>query len=518
MFIVYNAVYYIDTLCLKRLDKCHYLIVISIRPAVIRLFVLELFATFEEFQNKMLQSESTICAPVNQPGSAICLIRVSGGDAISICEGIFTPRTKAKRLSEQPGFTVSFGEIKEDKEVIDEVLITIFRAPLSYTGEDMAEISCHGSSYIINKIIHLLISKGASVAAAGEFTRRAFMNGKMDLSQAEAVADLISSESEAAHKLAIQQLKGGFSEEIRELRSKLVDFASLIELELDFGEEDVEFADRSQLLETVREVRDMTSRLADSFSLGNAIKKGIPVAIAGRPNSGKSTLLNSLLNEERAIVSEIPGTTRDYIEDTMRLGAHLFRFIDTAGIRSTDDVVENLGISRSFAKIDEADIVLFVFDAQSDIKLLAESLEELRIKPAYRQKRVYVTINKSDIASEGKLKEFLALKLDPNEKMVLISAKNKTGISRLLEELPSFIDSRMEKLPDIIVTNTRHFVELQMVAESLTRVLDGFRDGLQTDLIAIDIRHAIHHLGEITGEISNDEILGNIFRNFCIGK
>lgn len=467
----------------------------------------------------MIRSDETICAPATGFGGAISVIRVSGLNSISICEKIFFTSDKNIRITDQKGFSLIYGEIRTDKEIIDNVLLSIFRAPHSYTGENSVEISCHASSYIIKKILELLIINGAITAMPGEFTRRAFMNGKMDLSQAEAVADIIASTSKAAHKVAMNQMRGSFSAEIEKLRSELLNFASLIELELDFGEEDVEFADRKKLKGIISEVKTMSDKLADSFGTGNAVKNGIPVVIAGKPNTGKSTLLNALLMEEKAIVSDIPGTTRDSIEDTIVINGLEYRFIDTAGLRDTSDIIESLGIKRTYEKINQASVILFIDEMLDDADSINGRAAAIRDIITGTDKHLIILINKADQSGIEMQKELAEkIVLERNDSLLFISAKNKTGLDELrlkLSDLPI-----LEKLNsnDVIITNIRHYEALRNVSESLDRVLSGFDTGIPEDLIAIDIRQAIHYLGEITGVITNDEILGNIFRNFCIGK
>jgi tRNA modification GTPase len=466
----------------------------------------------------MLSESLTICAPVHQPGSAITIIRVSGPQSIDICDRIFIARRRGRIVNEK-GYTLVYGDIADIKgEVIDEVMISIFRAPQSYTGEDMVEIACHGSFYIQNQILKLLIGNGASIARAGEFTQRAFLNGKMDLSQAEAVADLIASESEASHRLAMSQLKGGFSNEISSLRSELLNLASLLELELDFGEEDVQFADRKQLADIASRVRDYSETLASSFSVGNAVKRGIPVAIAGRTNVGKSTLLNGLLKEDRAIVSDIPGTTRDAIEDTFTIDGILYRFIDTAGIRETDDTIENLGIGRTMDKIMTATVVILVTEATLSPQQIRAEIVSFREKMITQGKSLIVVINKTDIAGTGVLQRIKAETGDlTGTPVIFMSALSDNEYDELKTTLSS--QAGMPELDNmVVVTNARHYESLRKVEEAMKRVIEGLEQSIPTDLIAIDARQAIHYLGEITGEISTDEILGNIFRNFCIGK
>ncbi len=452
--------------------------------------------------------DDTIAAIATAPGSgAIAVIRVSGKDTFDIVEKIFRP-VKPKKLSQQKGYTVHFGEILDGDEVIDEVLVTVFKAPHSYTGEDSVEISSHGSLYIQQKVLELLVNAGARVADPGEFTMRAFLNGKMDLSQAEAVADLIAANSEAARKVAFQQLRGGFANELKRLRSQLVEFVSLIELELDFAEEDVEFADRSQLLELINRIKERIEYLMSSFQLGNAIKNGIPVAIVGEPNVGKSTLLNLLLREDKAIVSEIPGTTRDAIEDVISINGILFRFIDTAGLRKTDDKIEAIGIERAKEKIKKASIVLFLIDARD--KNWREKLEE--IKPLLDDQFLIIVVNKIDLADQ--LPEINV----ENAKTVYISAKYKENIKQLEEFLLQAINYNSFNQNDIIITNARHYEALKRANDAIQRVIDGLHQGLPNDLLAQDVREVMFYLGEITGEITTDEILQNIFKNFCIGK
>jgi tRNA modification GTPase len=467
----------------------------------------------------MLRTGETICAPATGSGGAIAVIRISGPQSISICEKIFIPSGRHVKLSEQKGYTIVYGEIQFGGEIIDDVLVSIFRAPHSYTGEDSIEISCHASRYVQQKILELLIRNGAVPAQPGEFTQRAFLNGKMDLSQAEAVADLIASESQMAHRIAISQMRGSFSDEISILRADLLHFASLIELELDFGEEDVEFADRQELVKLVTKVLSVTEELTSSFSLGNAVKYGVPVTIAGYPNTGKSTLLNLLLREEKAIVSDIPGTTRDAIEDTAVINGIQYRFTDTAGLRDTKDIVENLGIKKTHSKIESATIIILVADVNEGFPPLAEALSKVRRIIESKVRRLIIVANKTDIDIHGKRGEIENnLTLNPGEDFLFISAKTGDGIDALKEKLGEVLDQERLVSENVIITKIRHYEALSQVTESLGRVLDGLENDLQEDLIAIDIRQAIHYLGEITGEITTDEILGNIFKNFCIGK
>jgi tRNA modification GTPase len=460
-------------------------------------------------------SETTICAIATSGTGAIAVIRVSGPDSFTIVEKIFLPVTIGKILSEQPANTIHFGTIRHGEELIDEVLVSLFKAPQSYTGEDVIEISCHGSSYIQQKIMEALISHGATPAKPGEFTQRAFLNGKMDLSQAEAVADLIAAESKASHDVAMQQIRGGFSQKIKELRDRLLHFISLIELELDFSEEDVEFADREQLGRLVKEVKALVDGLKDSFQLGNVIKTGVPVAIVGRPNVGKSTLLNALLNEERAIVSEIEGTTRDSIEDTVVIEGVMYRFIDTAGIRETADTIETLGIRRTYQKIDQSSIVTLLVEASDGQEMILQSLESIREQMGSRQRHLILVINKSDIGDPNVFDDQL---LKENEQVCRISAKNLQNIDKLRETLINAVNIGSLKHQDVVISNIRHFNALNSASASLERVIDGLATTLPQDLLAQDIRETLHFLGEITGEVTTDEILGNIFKNFCIGK
>ncbi|MDI9552403.1 MAG: tRNA uridine-5-carboxymethylaminomethyl(34) synthesis GTPase MnmE [Bacteroidota bacterium] len=467
----------------------------------------------------MVRSEETICAPATARGGAISVIRVSGKRSFDICEKIFFPTDKNLKFREITGYRLIHGEIRSGSELIDEVIVSKFRSPHSYTGENSVEISCHASTYIVSRILEALIAEGAVAAAPGEFTRRAFINGKMDLSQAEAVADLVASGTRFTHRIALNQMRGGFSAEIRALREELLKFASLIELELDFGEEDLEFADRKELMSIVVRVKEMADRMADSFRIGNAIKNGIPVAIAGKPNSGKSTLLNALLNEERAIVSELPGTTRDVIEDTIVINGIEYRFIDTAGLRETSDLIETLGIQKTKEKILQAAVVLMVDDIADRPEDVNERASVLREMISGSDRKLVILINKIDLALETDIENFKRnIILENNESLLFISAKNHTGLDELRERLSLFAGLDRIENEDVIVTNVRYSNALKQVSESLGRVIDNLENQLPEDLIAMDIRQAIHYLGEITGEITSDEILGNIFKNFCIGK
>ena len=463
--------------------------------------------------------ESTICALATPGHGAISVIRVSGSEAISIVENVFKPASKGKELHNQAPNTIHFGTIQHEGEEVDEVLVSLFKAPHSYTGEDSIEISCHGSPYIQQKILELLVVQGATPAKPGEFTQRAFLNGKMDLSQAEAVADLIAAESEGAHKVALQQLRGGFSDRFRSLREQLLHFISMIELELDFSEEDVEFADRTQLSALVNEIRTLIDELIQSFQLGNVLKNGIPVAIIGRPNVGKSTLLNALLKEERAIVSEIEGTTRDSIEDTINLEGVTFRFIDTAGIRETADTIENLGIRRTYQKIEQASVVMLLVEAGDDPELIKRSVDAIRQQIEGNGKNLVVVLNKADQVAEKKLRELEnGIQLEQNEHFISLSAEKGENIDGLTSLLLEIVSVGSLKHQDVVISNIRHYNALKSASEGLSRVSDGLSSALPSDLLAQDIREVLHFLGEITGEVTNDEILGNIFKNFCIGK
>jgi len=439
---------------------------------------------------------------------AIAVIRVSGPDAITLVDKLFKS-IKDKKLVEQKSHTIHLGHIVDQEKVLDEALVSIFKGPHSYTGENVVEISCHGSPFIQQQIILLLLRNGCRSASAGEFTLRAFLNGKMDLSQAEAVADLIASDSEAAHDIAMQQMRGGFSNEIQELRQELLNFASLIELELDFSQEDVEFADRTQFNELLTRISNVLKKLIDSFALGNVIKHGIPVAIVGQPNVGKSTLLNVLLNEERAIVSEIAGTTRDTVEDHISIKGIGFRFIDTAGIRETEDVVEKIGIERTFEKIEKARLIIYLFEGMNFDKAELEQIQK-----RYPNKQLLPICNKMDLLNP-KQKEKISSEI-PN--VLFLSAKFKTGISELEEKLLSLVDSGALSGDTTIITNSRHYDALLKALEEIQKVKEGLDMELSSDLMAIDIRQALYHLGEITGSVTTDDLLGNIFSNFCIGK
>lgn len=445
---------------------------------------------------------------------AIGVIRLSGKEAIAICEGVFATKSlKKKSLNKQSSHTIHFGVIHEGDIIIDEVLVSLFKAPRSYTGENTVEISCHGSKFIQQQIIHLLIKKGARLANQGEFTLRAFLNGKLDLSQAEAVADLIASNSSTSHQVAIQQMRGGFSSKIKLLRQNLIDFASLIELELDFSEEDVEFADRSDLKKLVSSIQRIVQRLIDSFEVGNVIKNGIPVAIVGKPNAGKSTLLNVLLEEDKAIVSEIPGTTRDVIEDELNIDGVLFRIIDTAGIRESNDVIEAIGVERTFEQIKLSSIAMYLFDAH-EITTSELEMEVEQLKPYLNNSQLILVANKIDKEDE----QYIRREFSEFPNMIFISAKERLFIDDLKKYLVKLFDERIINITETVVTNARHVEALRHTNSALIRVLEGLNNNASGDFLAMDIRQALHHLGVITGEISSDDLLANIFSKFCIGK
>lgn len=462
--------------------------------------------------------QDTICAPATAQGiGAIAIIRLSGNKAHTIIEKIFR-RKNFKRFTtkEVKTHTLHFGEIYSDNTTIDEVLISVFKKPHSYTGEDMIEISCHGSLYIQQQIIQLLIHHGARMAGPGEFTLRAFLNKKLDLSQAEAVADLIASDSEVSHKMAMQQMRGGFSNEINQLREQLIHFAALIELELDFSEEDVEFANREELKKLIENLKNKIQELSESFSLGNVFKSGVPVAIIGKPNVGKSTLLNALLNENRAIVSEIPGTTRDTIEEEISLGGIHFRFIDTAGIRQSDDRIEKIGIEKTYEKIKQASVVLYLFDAIKDTASEVEQdVAEIKNKLYDANTPLLIIGNKIDEKVEEQASLFFSNTLSP----IYISAKTGKNLNQLKEKLLSLINTNILQSEQSVVSNARHYEALQKSLQSIHNVQQGLNNNISSDLLALDVRDALRHLGEITGAIDIDkDILGSIFSRFCIGK
>jgi len=470
-----------------------------------------------------MQEQDTIVAISTAQGmGAIAVIRLTGNESIFICDKVFKSIIPGKKLVEQKANTVHFGSLVDNEKELDEVLVSIFKAPNSFTGENTVEVSCHGAPYIQQKVLELFIKTGARLAGPGEFTQRAFLNGKMDLSQAEAVADLIASRSEASRRVALQQMKGGFSNELVNLRGRLLNFISLIELELDFSEEDVEFADRVQLVKLVEEIEGLLKKLINSFSLGNAIKNGIPVAIVGHTNAGKSTLLNTILQEDRAIVSDIHGTTRDVIEDTINIEGITFRFIDTAGIRKTTDTIESIGIDRTFSKIESASIVILMLDINDPIEKIHEAIGDVKAKMNDSQQLI-VAINKVDLLSEEEIAQRYNTEkykeLSGTDAIVTLSAKKQTGIDDLNKELIKTINLKAVDNDEVIVTNARHYEALQRSYESISRVTNGLHNGISGDFLAQDIREVLVFLGEITGgEIQTDEVLGNIFKNFCIGK
>jgi tRNA modification GTPase len=467
----------------------------------------------------MTQYEDIIIALSTPPGvGAIGVIRLSGKGSVALVNKFF----KGKNLAEQPSHTAHFGSIIDEKRMpLDECLVTIFKAPTSYTKEDVVEISCHGSSYIIEQIIRLFLRNGARSANPGEYTLRAFLNGQLDLAQAEAVADLIASDSASTHDIAMKQMRGGFSNEIKRLRQELIDFAALIELELDFGEEDVEFADRGRLENLVSEIKDVIQKLIDSFQLGNIIKQGVMTVIAGRPNAGKSTLLNALLNEERAIVSSIAGTTRDTIEEVLNINGIQFRIIDTAGIREAQDAIEKIGVEKAMEKIAQSALVLFIFDVThtkpehlwQDVDLFLKNNEGIIEK----NKTIFIA-NKMDKYPSLNFEEFYKEGLISKENLITASALNKMNIDYIKEKLYDAVVDEESLSDNTIVTNTRHYDALYKTNEALQEVLDGLYNGTSGDFIAMDIRRSLHYLGEIVGEISSEDLLDSIFSRFCIGK
>ena len=457
----------------------------------------------------MIHNDTIVALATPSGPGAIAIIRLSGKDAIKIASLVFNS-VLGKKLADQKTHTVHLGNILDGERIIDEVLATLFKTPKSYTGENVVEFSCHGSSYIQQEIIQLLLRKGCRMATAGEFTLQAFLNGKMDLSQAEAVADLIASDSKASHQLAIQQMRGGFTTEIEELRVQLLDFASLIELELDFSEEDVEFASRNDFQKLIKKTTSLLKNLIDSFATGNVLKNGIPVAIIGRPNSGKSTLLNVLLNEDRAIVSNIAGTTRDIIEDEITIDGIRFRFIDTAGIRNTKDKIEKIGVEKALEKLKNSAIYIYLFDStemdMNDVKIELESFSTTSSQ--------LIVANKIDKASKSVLNTIKNSALP----VLSISAKKKESIDQLKKSLLDLAGKEALDKNQLIVTNSRHYDILLKSLEEIIKVQNGIDQNLSGDLLAIDLRQALYYLGEITGKVSNDDLLGNIFANFCIGK
>ncbi len=466
----------------------------------------------------MLLQETIVALATPSGSGAVAIIRMSGKEAIRIAAGVFES-VSGKDITRQKSHTIHLGILKDGSKVIDQVLLSLFKNPHSYTGEDVVELSCHGSPFIQQQIIQLLLRNGCKMAQPGEFTLRAFLNGKLDLSQAEAVADLIASDNEASHQIAMQQMRGGFSSEIARLREELLNFASLIELELDFAEEDVAFADRAQFEDLLNRIELVLKRLIDSFAVGNVIKNGIPVAIVGEPNVGKSTLLNALLNEERAIVSHIAGTTRDTIEDELVIDGIGFRFIDTAGIRETQDHVESIGIQKTFEKIEQAQVVIYLFESEKfQVSGSAYITEIEKVKNTYPLKHILIVINKIDLISQAEVSN-ICQKLEAlNVKPILMSAKEKQGIDTLHKLLLSYVNTGALRNNETIVTNTRHYDSLLKALEEIQKVKMGMQSGIPSDLLAIDIRQALYYFGEITGEVTNDELLGNIFANFCIGK
>lgn len=471
-------------------------------------------------QQNMYSKDDTICAISTPPGKgAIAVIRCSGPHALPVCNRIVRLSSKL-RLSEVPANTIHFGSVFEDEQVIDQVVVAVFKKPHSYSGEDIIEISCHGSPYIQKKILELLVHSGARMATAGEFTMRAFLNGKLDLTQVEAIGDLIASGSKAAHRIAINQMRGGFTSELKALRDKLLKFITLIELELDFSEEDVEFADRSALRLLVEEITGKLETLCASFTMGNVIKLGIPVAIVGRTNAGKSTLLNLLLREEKAIVSDIAGTTRDTIEDLISIKGIHFRLMDTAGLRHTEDEIEKLGIERTWQKIDQSVIIIQVIDTDgktNDIELLAQKMDSMDGD----SKRRIVVLNKIDRIADEKLRSIITeLKqhLRPGEELIPMSARSGINLTLLEQALLDKAGYSETEENDVIIANVRHYEALEKALQAMKRTHSGLTQGLPGDLLAQDIRETLHYLGEITGEITTNEVLGNIFRNFCIGK
>lgn len=460
-------------------------------------------------------SEDSICAIATPSGiGAISIIRISGKKSFQILKKIFKPKSKKINFSDLKPFSIIYGHIIFENEIIDEVLVSVFKAPNSYTGENCIEISCHGSIYIQHKILEILIKSGAILAKPGEFTMRAFFNCKMDLSQAEAVADLISSSSQSSHRVAINQLRGGFSNDIKKLRTELLDFASLIELELDFSEEDVEFADRKKLNTLIENIKYEVNKLINSYKLGNVIKKGIPVAIIGKTNVGKSTLLNAILNEDKAIVSEIPGTTRDSIEDTFVINGVIFRFIDTAGLRDSEDEIEQIGISRTYENIKKASIILYVVDiSETCVEEINTNINDLKKVIADDSKKIILVANKIDklvdVPKGGKqLFEW---------ETVFVSAKRNENVQLLSEVIYKSVDLKVGN-DETIVTNIRHYEALLNASDSIKNIVQGLENGISGDLLAMDIRQALHYLGEITGQVTVEEVLGNIFSKFCIGK
>jgi len=475
----------------------------------------------------MIPKDIIVALATPSGAGAIAVIRISGEGALQLVSGVFKS-VSGKDLAGQKSHTIHLGHVVAEGKVLDQVLASIFRAPHSYTGEEVVEISCHGSPYIQQQLIQLFLRNGARMAQPGEFTLRAFLNGKMDLSQAEAVADLIASENEASHQLAIRQMRGGFSNELSVLRTELLNFASLMELELDFAEEDVEFADRFQFQALIERIESTLKALIDSFALGNVLKQGIPIAIAGAPNVGKSTLLNALLKEEKALVSEIAGTTRDSIEDEMVIGGIGFRFIDTAGIRDTTDVVEGMGIKRTYDQIEKARVVLYMLDAPAvlaDKEVLKRTEGEIeQLSARFPTKQLILLANKTDLLPGGQEQEItqrlqpLIRKHSDNARVIAVSARQGSGLEELKQELLGLLNTGALRNDETIVTNSRHYDALLKALEATQQVRQGMEAEVSGDLLAVDIRQVLYHFGEITGEITTDDLLGNIFANFCIGK
>ena len=461
----------------------------------------------------MIKTDNIVAIASPAGLGAISLIRVSGNDCINQIDNIFYGFDKIK-LENQESHKLQLGYIKDGDEIIDKVLVTVFRNPKSYTGEDLVEISCHGSIYIQEKILQTILKNNCRIADPGEFTLRSFLNGKMDLSEAEAVADLIASNTKASHKLALSQMRGGFKNDINKLREELVNFASLIELELDFSQEDVEFANIDRLNDLVSNIEIQLTDLVKSFKIGNVIKNGLPIVIVGKPNSGKSTLLNCLLNEEKAIVSSIPGTTRDYIEDQININGIKCRFIDTAGIRKTEDKIENLGIKKTYEKIEEAEIILYLIDKSTlDDKNIDDYIIEIdKIKKDFKDKEIVVLINKCDISIKKMDDNLVSLSA------LQISAKMGLNIDKLIERISTYMSKLSIDSHNVIVTNSRHLDLLSKTLDEIKKIKLSIKQNISSDLLSIDIKQASYFLGELTGEISNDELLGNIFSKFCIGK
>ena len=468
--------------------------------------------------------QDTIVAPATIPGTgALTVIRVSGPESLPVTQKIV--RFKNGNIKDFPGFTIHYGEVYEDDGILlDEVLVSVFRGPNSYTGEDCAELSCHASQYIADRLVEMFLDNGARLAEPGEFTRRAFINGKMDLSQAEAVADVISSNAAASHRLAVNQLRGGISNEMLSIRESLVHLGALLELELDFSEEDVEFSDRKALVEIVGAVRGHMEKVSSTFRSGNALRSGIPVAIAGDVNSGKSTLLNALLQEDRAIVSDIPGTTRDTVEEVLSIGPYLFRFIDTAGIRETSEQIEKAGIERSFRKITDADFIVAVLDLSAGVKAMEVSLSQIMERTDFSVQKLIILFNKADLIGENELNNNvniinnLVLSKGYQANSITASAKLNSGIDDLKKTLLREENEIVTLQGSTIITSRRHYEALENAVRSLDRLESGINDGSPADLLAEDLRDALYHLGSITGEITDQEILGQIFEKFCIGK